>query len=874
MAWFRKLMEGSLSARVRGTRRRAALALAALAPVALVAVLVAAVAPALTATERVPVAVVNLDEGAVDANGREVAYGEDLVDDLADSAELAWDVVDDEAAGAGLADGTYALVLRIPADYSEKVASVAGDAPEQATLEVLSDGSVNVLATDAGSAALKQVQARLKSDLGENYMLSVLSRVRGQASRLTMTADGAVMLDEAYDALAQGADAIAQGLNQISQGTGTLTDGLGTIAQGVTAVGEGTQAVAAGIEQTTRQAVEPLAQASSGLASGLEGVSRGVAYSAQMASAASDALDEGFGDLSGLAGLAPELEEPARSLSQALADSSAALAQIRSGAADVTEGVGAAVDGVAAVERGAASLSAQLDNSSDPSAPGIAQRAAELAAAAKRWQSVDGAQRVADVTAALESLKESASPDEQEAIEDALVLIKEMDGDMGSLADGLAGEDGTGGLAGAARTAAQDASTLSSGAGSASAGLRQANEAASAVNDAAASFDAAGSQAVGALEEAAPTLEDAAQAAYGSLTSMGKAKAILGESDLYGGTDLAGFTGALASQLSAGSSGADVGMTLGTLAAVQAQGMAALPEVLGALSTTTYQLGQGGASLGAVLDASAQGVSALGTGLSSLASAQGQIASGVSQLGDMSGSITDSMSQAGETLADVSSSYADRAEVAASPVRLATTVENRVDDAAALVPACALIALWAGAIASCALLPAADARAVIAGRTASALAAAFAPYALLGLVQAVLVGAACVIAAGAPADPARFAAVLALAALADAAVAFALRQAAGRAAVPAMVALLLVQAVCGGAVLPEVFTQGAFAALGRVLPVPVAARALLGALSGGAGASAAALACLAAWVVAALACAAVAARARLRVRPERVFARA
>ena len=52
--------------------------------------------------------------------------------------------------------------------------------------------------------------------------------------------------------------------------------------------------------------------------------------------------------------------------------------------------------------------------------------------------------------------------------------------------------------------------------------------------------------------------------------------------------------------------------------------MAALPEVLGALSTTTYQLGQGGASLGAVLDASAQGVSALGTGLSSLASARGR----------------------------------------------------------------------------------------------------------------------------------------------------------------------------------------------------------------------------------------------------------
>ena len=163
---------------MRGTRRRAALALAALAPVALVAVLVAAVAPALTATERVPVAVVNLDEGAVDANGREVAYGEDLVDDLADSAELAWDVVDDEAAGAGLADGTYALVLRIPADYSEKVASVAGDAPRAGDAR----GALGRQRQRAGHRRrLRRAQAgpgAPEERPGENYMLSVLSRVR------------------------------------------------------------------------------------------------------------------------------------------------------------------------------------------------------------------------------------------------------------------------------------------------------------------------------------------------------------------------------------------------------------------------------------------------------------------------------------------------------------------------------------------------------------------------------------------------------------------------------------------------------------------------------------------------------------------------
>ena len=203
----------SLAARL-GRGRTSILVAAVLVPALTAAVLVPALVPALDASSRIPVAVVNLDEGAVDADGRNVQAGSDLVDSLLDSDELAWSEVGASEAEQGLANGTYALILEVPADYSEKVSSLTGSNPEQAQLRIISDGAQNVLATKEGSAVLRQVQARLRSDLGENYLLNVLNNVRSQASTLTLTADGAVMLDSAYDALEQGTSAMAEGLEQ------------------------------------------------------------------------------------------------------------------------------------------------------------------------------------------------------------------------------------------------------------------------------------------------------------------------------------------------------------------------------------------------------------------------------------------------------------------------------------------------------------------------------------------------------------------------------------------------------------------------------------------------------------------------------------
>ncbi len=126
-----------------------------------------------------------------------------------------------------------------------------------------------MLATKEGSAVLRQVQARLRSDLGENYLLNVLNNVRSQASTLTLTADGGVMLDSAYDALVAGTSAMAEGLEQTASGTGALAESVGAIASGVTAVGAGAESLAAGMDATNDQVIAPLAAGAEATAAGV-----------------------------------------------------------------------------------------------------------------------------------------------------------------------------------------------------------------------------------------------------------------------------------------------------------------------------------------------------------------------------------------------------------------------------------------------------------------------------------------------------------------------------------------------------------------------------------------------------------------------------
>lgn len=844
----------SLAARLgRGRGRTSILVAAVLVPALTAAVLVVALAPALDASSRIPVAVVNLDEGAVDADGRNVQAGSDLVDSLLDSDELAWSEVGASEAEQGLANGTYALILEIPADYSEKVSSLTGSNPEQAQLRIISDGAQNVLATKEGSAVLRQVQARLRSDLGENYLLNVLNNVRSQASTLTLTADGAVMLDSAYDALEQGTSAMAEGLEQTASGTGALAEGVGAIASGVTAAGAGAESLAAGMDATNDQVIAPLATGAEATAAGVAAAGEGietlgsaVTRTGEGLLKASSELDQSIADLAELSSLAPQFSEYAQTLSDALGSMSDASSSVQAGAEALVGAVGDAQAAVGEAQTGARALARTLSSEQgDEGQEGIVQRVealdAEYEELVHRLTSIangtfdpsgvtDGLDTLEEVSARIEELeleRESLRGELEQAAANAQSLAGKVDSAAASL-DGLEGQRQA--LASAAEEYSQAKQTATG-----------------AANDIA--------SLAGQFVE--PALRVAVNAQVAKATLDASAPALI-------------ETGGLITQ--SGASLAPDGM-LGLGVQGVAAGTAALPQVLDTFSTATAALGQGNVALGEALDAMGAGISGLGEGISVMASAEGQLASGVGQLREGQETINDTLSSAGESLGAASSQAEERAEAASAPVSFTTEARNRVSEPMQVAPIALAVALWLGALLAAVVMPPLDGRVVLVGRALPAVLSGFVVSAGVALVQAIAVALAVIFAMGsAPANMPAFCAIVVLAALSFAAIGQGARALCGRAAVPALVLLLALQLVCAGSVLPASFANGALEALGAVLPVPQLAEGLRGAMAGPASGAGGACVALLVWLAIGLAATVAAARARTHIRPERVFA--
>ena len=106
------------------------LALVVMVPLVVAGLLTWSLGGAMDNIGSVQAAVVNLDEGGTmttaDGTVTELALGDDLTTALTPSdrgGEFTWVAADEAEATAGLADGTYAAVLTIPAEFSRTVAA-------------------------------------------------------------------------------------------------------------------------------------------------------------------------------------------------------------------------------------------------------------------------------------------------------------------------------------------------------------------------------------------------------------------------------------------------------------------------------------------------------------------------------------------------------------------------------------------------------------------------------------------------------------------------------------------------------------------------------------------------------------------------------
>lgn len=245
-----------------------------------------------------PVAVVNCDRETV-YNGKLLHVGDDLVRNLRESGELAFDFVDEEQAREGLLSGKYYMVVTIPEDFSARAATVTDARPEQMELRYEVNPGSNYIASKMGESAMLRVKEGISSEVSRVYAEEMLGSVDELADGMGRAADGAASLGEGTAQLADGVRdytdgvaALRSGADALDRESGALQSGASSLADGTAALKEGSGALVSGLG-TLEQALAATPDAATvrTLTGGFEQLHTGIRTLADAAAALPDGFD-------------------------------------------------------------------------------------------------------------------------------------------------------------------------------------------------------------------------------------------------------------------------------------------------------------------------------------------------------------------------------------------------------------------------------------------------------------------------------------------------------------------------------------------------------------------------------------------------------
>lgn len=242
---------GTTSAERRG--RRAALLTAVIAvPLAVAGLVAAAIGGADDRLDAIPAIVVNNDEMVTmtlpDGEEQPVLAGRQLVTELTGDGQTGfdWTISNDEQAAEALADGEAYAVLTIPADFSESVTSLSGEAPTSAALDIRTDDAHGYLAGTVATTVGDAIANAFGQELTTQYLEGLYGNLIQVGGAFGEAADGAGQLADGADALAGGLDQLATGVGSSAAGAEELAGGLDQLAGGVGSAASGASEAAAG----------------------------------------------------------------------------------------------------------------------------------------------------------------------------------------------------------------------------------------------------------------------------------------------------------------------------------------------------------------------------------------------------------------------------------------------------------------------------------------------------------------------------------------------------------------------------------------------------------------------------------------------------
>ena len=369
---------------------------------------------------KMPVALVNADRGAV-VSGQQVNVGEEIAKSLTADGSMDWHVVDLAQARSGVEHGKYYFMLELPPDFSEAIASPLTGQPRKADLIAVYNDANNYISSSIGRTATDQVlnavSARI-SGQAVNHVLSVVvtsgAGIKQAADGAKQLADGAAQVDDGAGQLAaglhtarSGSAQLATGAKQLSDGINLATDPLLAVSKALSQIGGDTERLQQGttaLQQANDQigaiataqdaaanslssvidqlsgSPDPIASNAAGTLRGIQDQLRGHQFTPQIRQQLTDAQNAAISMTQTLRAPGSPLKSALDQLGGRGSDLTNRLTQLRNGAQQLAVGNAELASGIAKLDDGAQ----QLQSGTKQLRAGAGELAAKLADGAKQ----------------------------------------------------------------------------------------------------------------------------------------------------------------------------------------------------------------------------------------------------------------------------------------------------------------------------------------------------------------------------------------------------------------------------------------------------------------------------------------------------------
>lgn len=379
-------------------------------------------------TSDLPVAIVNEDTGG-ELDGKQLALGNGLVDNLKDNDKFKWAFVEKEEAEAGVKEGRYYLALEIPSDFSKQATTLMDAEPTPSKLVYVTNESLSFTASKIGSAAVTELKSSLSKEVTKSYAETMLEQFGKVAdgfadasdgagklsSGATEAKDGAATLQRNLEKLADGTLGLETGVKKVSDGAAQVASGAASLSSSAAELGSGLGKLHEASGQLTDgagKAADAGAKLASGAKAAHEAEEKLASSAAQLAaqldafaSAAAPSEAAEGGDAAAQQEALQQLVAAAKALAAGADGLATSGGQLAAGASELQQGNSTLLQGLTAFDaklEGAATGGAKLASGAAQLASGAKQAAAGAAAAdAGASELVSGSGQLADGSAAL-----------------------------------------------------------------------------------------------------------------------------------------------------------------------------------------------------------------------------------------------------------------------------------------------------------------------------------------------------------------------------------------------------------------------------------------------------------------------------------------